>query len=442
MTLKLQQPDSCEGMKGFITQKLINTSMMESSSGCRSHRATGGWSFHLLYSVLLLWSDQMHGLSDFSTYLFRIIISHSTHARDGEPLLLSCPRHSTISVQSAFYRPHAPLTHCNAPTALQKMLSECQGRRNCQVLVNYRMFGSDPCPETTKDLHVSYSCKPTENKNSTRCEGDQMLLHCKYPKLLNIYSAVYGRELGEKAACLTKEEQPPPFECLYYGALDTVKKLCYGKQRCLFIINDQQFRNPCTPETKKYLTVIYSCVPQSLLKEADPNFFQTTTIPQEITKAGKLPDVRESRFPVKNGILVSNSLMAYGYIKEHPEKAGLLFVSSVCMGLFLVLLAISMRITCSMHHEGTSSLNKNTDTVEPKVEKDDDDDDDDSDSEESEPLMDSSMMSELGRKVYCWEEAMYTTEAAELIERLERREMIIQEIGMNAYLNGTSCTLH
>lgn len=38
-----------------------------------------------------------------------------------------------------------------------------------------------------------------------------MLLHCKYPKLLNIYSAVYGRELGEKAACLIEEEQPPPF---------------------------------------------------------------------------------------------------------------------------------------------------------------------------------------------------------------------------------------
>lgn len=73
---------------------------------------------------------------------------------------------------------------------------------------------------------------------------------------------------------------------------------------------------------------------------------------------------------------------------------------------------------------------------------DEDDDDEDSNSEETEPLMDSSVMSELGRKVYCWEEAMYTTEAAELIERLERREMIIQEIRMNAYLNGTSCTLH
>lgn len=87
-----------------------------------------------------------------------------------------------------------------------------------------------------------------------------------------------------------------------------------------------------------------------------------------------------------------------------------------------------------------SFLNKKADTVEPKDE--DADDDEDSDGEESEPLMDSSMMSEVGRKVYCWEEAMYTTEAAELIERLERREMIIQEIRMNAYLNGTSCTLH
>lgn len=38
-----------------------------------------------------------------------------------------------------------------------------------------------------------------------------MLLHCKYPKLLNIYSAVYGREMGGKAACLPEEEQPPPF---------------------------------------------------------------------------------------------------------------------------------------------------------------------------------------------------------------------------------------
>lgn len=98
-----------------------------------------------------------------------------------------------------------------------------------------------------------------------------------------------------------------------------------------------------------------------------------------------------------------------------------------------------MRITCTKHLEEVSSLNKKTVTVESK---DEDEHDEDSEDEESEALMDSSMMSEVGRKVYCWEEAMYTTEAAEMIERLERREMIIQEIRMNAYLNGTSCNLN
>lgn len=58
----------------------------------------------------------------------------------------------------------------------------------------------------------SYACfLSAENKNRTKCDGDQILLHCKYPKLLNIYSAVYGRELGDKTVCPTEEEQPPPF---------------------------------------------------------------------------------------------------------------------------------------------------------------------------------------------------------------------------------------
>lgn len=64
-------------------------------------------------------------------YLSRIITSHSAHACDGQPLRLHCPRHSTISIQSAFYGSdearlcgaHSPLgahNHsCSAFTALQ-----------------------------------------------------------------------------------------------------------------------------------------------------------------------------------------------------------------------------------------------------------------------------------------------------------------------------------
>ncbi|XP_037403307.1 protein eva-1 homolog C isoform X2 [Pygocentrus nattereri] len=368
--------------------------MMGSSSqhtGCCSHRP--GRALQILCSVLLLWGREMHGLSDFSSYLFRIINSHSAHARDGERALLSCPRHSTIAVHAAFYGQDGARAgneiSCSARTALQKMLSECQGHRHCQVLVHRHLFGRDPCPGTPKYLHVSYSCKP---------------------------------------------------KCLYHGALNAVRSACYGKQWCLLAVDDQHFTNPCAPGTKTYLTVFYSCVPQSLLREADPDFFKTTSAPHETTKAGDFPHVRDSRLPENNGIILSSSLMTYGYIKEHAEMAGLLFVSGVCLGLLVVLLAVSVKLTCTRHLKGTGCLKKKQ-PEEPKTEDDDDDDDTD-DEEESEPLMDSSVMSDVGRTVYCWEEMTYTTEAAELMERLERREMVIQEIRMHAYLNGTSCTLH
>ncbi|XP_026856716.2 protein eva-1 homolog C isoform X6 [Electrophorus electricus] len=364
---------------------------------CSSHRP--GWLIQVLYGILILWTTEMHGLSDFSNYLFRIINTHSARACDGERVLLRCPRHSTISVGSAFYgqreargdpetascQRHA--ASCSASTALQKMLLECQGHRYCQILVHPHLFGRDPCPGTPKHLHVSYSCKPTEHKNRTRCEGDQMLLHCRYPRVLNVYSAVYGREQGNREVCLKEEEQTPPF------------------------------------------------VPQSLLKEADPNYFRTTSLPSETTKPG------DPSLPKQNGIrpIVSSSLMTYGYITEHVEMAGLLFVSSVCLGLFVVLLVVSVRITCNRHREGASCSDEKRGLQEPNTE--DDDGDNGEEEEGSEALTDSST-ADLGRKVYCWEEVTYTTEAAELMERLERRDMIIQEIGMNAYINGMSCTLH
>lgn len=131
-----------------------------------------GLCVQILYSVLILWTKEMEGLSDFSDYLFRIINSQSAKACDGDLLLLRCPRHSTITIQSAFYGQSAALPgimpgmrcqwhnhSCSATTALQKVLSECQGHRNCQFLVNHQVFGIDPCPGTPKYLHVSYRCK-------------------------------------------------------------------------------------------------------------------------------------------------------------------------------------------------------------------------------------------------------------------------------------------
>lgn len=50
--------------------------------------------------------------------------------------------------------------------AVQKLLSECQSYRDCQLPVNHLLFGKDPCPGTTKYLHVDYKCKPSEFSSS------------------------------------------------------------------------------------------------------------------------------------------------------------------------------------------------------------------------------------------------------------------------------------
>ncbi|KAM9348107.1 protein eva-1 homolog C [Symphorus nematophorus] len=415
------------------------------------------WSHSLFYLTLLLWTRRMSALADFSNYLSRIITSHSAEACDGQPLRLHCPRHSTISIQSAFYgsgkatlcgadpalRAHNNHS-CSAFTALQKLLSECQSHRDCQLPVNHLLFGKDPCPGTTKYLHVNYKCKPTEHKRHVVCEGGTMILRCKPPRVLNIYAAVYGRSLGETDTCPSHLTRPPPFECLNHEAVHLVSKSCYSKQKCVVAVSNQTFRDPCFPGTRKYLSVVYSCVPQTLLREADPSIFSSTSPPIVDTKKAPPADLEEpsskgSRRPDRSGAMMSNSLLTYAYIKEHPEMAALLFTSSVCIGLLLTLLAVSIRVTCrgsrlKDHRLAPKSRNQTVDCQE--EEEDDNEDDDEDDEDETE----SSLISAADRKaIHGWEEVTYVSEAAERAERIERREMIIQEIWMNAYLNGSSC---
>ncbi|XP_011481631.1 protein eva-1 homolog C isoform X3 [Oryzias latipes] len=398
------------------------------------------WIRSLLCLTLLLWTRRVTGLSDFSNYLSRILTSHSAHACDGTPLRLHCPRHSTISIQSAFYgsgevwpcRVEPPLRHhnhsCAAFTALQKLLSECQSHRDCQLPVNHLLFGKDPCPGTTKYLHVEYKCKPAEHKRLLVCEGETMLLHCKPPRVLNIYAAVYGRRLGQTDTCPSHLSRPPPFECLNHEALHKVSKSCYGKQKCAVTVGNQTFRDPCFPGTRKYLTVLYSCaVPQTLLKEADPSFLSSTTFP---TTTKDLED--------PGGAMMSNSLLTYTYIREHPEMAALLFTSSVCIGLLFTLLVLSVRVTC----RGRQLRGHPVTTNKPgsQAVSCEDHEEDDGAEKEDDTVTEGSLLSAAERTaIYGWEDVTYVSEAAEMAERIERREMIIQEIWMNSYLNGSSC---
>lgn len=406
------------------------------------------WSHSLFYLTLLLWTRRIYGLADFSNYLSRIITSHSAHACDGTPLRLHCPRHSSISIQSAFYGSgevrlctedptFGPRNHsCSALTALQKLLSECQSHRDCQIPVSHLVFGKDPCPGKTKYLQVDYKCKPTEHKTQVVCEGETLILRCKTPKVLIIYAAVYGRGLGQTDTCPSHQTRPPPFECLNHEAVQLVSKSCYSKQKCTVAVSNQTFRNPCFPGTRKYLSVLYSCVPKSLLREADPNILSSTSLPTTET-AAPAADL-ESSGPGNSGAMISNSLLTYAYIKEHPETAALLFTSSVCVGLLFTLLALSVRVTCRGQRLRDHRLGTKSNGLTPNCSKQDGAED--KAEGEDEEGTESSLLSTAERKgILSWEEVTYVSEAAELAERIERRDMIIQEIWMNSYLNGSSC---
>ncbi|XP_071418592.1 protein eva-1 homolog C isoform X2 [Pithys albifrons albifrons] len=346
----------------------------------------------LLSCLVFVCGAEVAALADFSGYLTKLLQNHTAYACDGEHLSLHCPRHSTISVQSAFYgqdshmcNTQEPKTrkaeprNCVAPTSLQKVLDECQNLRSCQLLVNSRVFGPDLCPGTTKFLLVSFKCKPTEYKTKSACENQELKLHCQESKFLVIYSATYGRWAHKESVCSAEMEHIPSFV------------------------------------PKFILTAVNTLVPdnKSSPKQND----------------GVDLDPKESRLPKKDGTIVTSSYLAtFAYIRDHPERAALLFVSSICVGLILTLCALVIRVSCATDiqklHRKDEQLVPESARVYENSEREE---------EEDSSLLDTQYeIDGLYRPSYS---GCNLTEAAELAERIERREQIIQEIWMNSGLD-------
>lgn len=397
--------------------------------------------------IFLLWTTEVSALADFSGYLTKLLQNHTVFACDGEHLALQCPRHSTVSIQSAFYgRPshipplcaslsmetmHVPHHKCFAKTALQKVLDECQNLRSCQLPVNSRVFGIDPCPGITKYLLVTYKCKPTEYKSTSVCENHELKLRCKEPKLLNIYSAVYGRFANEKNPCTNHLDRGTPYDCVSYSALNMLAQRCYGKQRCRMVVQDKHFGSPCLPGVVKYLTVNYTCVPKIILKEVDPKV--SYVMPPTKLNDDSKPDLSESRLPSRDGLFFSDLLAAYSYVRDHPERAALFFVCSLCIGLIVTLFALVIHISWRKDWSKFQKVNGQI------VQRIDCEETDEGSSEEEEGEDEASTKSHFSQEFreLCKTSrpARCTEDAADIAERIERREQIINEIWMNSGLD-------
>ncbi|XP_031437709.1 protein eva-1 homolog C-like [Clupea harengus] len=365
------------------------------------------------------------------------------------------------------------------------MQDECQDRRSCQVLVNSRLFGADPCPTTSKYLTLWYKCRPNEYKSKVVCEGERMRLNCKSGMQIAVYSAMFGRTQQGTLECPPNQRRAPSVDCQSGTTLQVLTSRCQGKQSCSIRASSREFGDPCYAGTRKYLNVIYTCVPKKLLQESvpnhpdsqpappplhDPNVVGDSAPPDGTTPVttdatpGKKKREREtvpfseeknpqpSRPPSINATalsadmaLISSALATYTYIAEHTERTALYFVCGVCVGLFLTLFALVVQISCRTDcprrphrpcRSGSSSANRSSGRRRhsgrgPHHHAYSDSDDSNSDDSDWDTCSDLS-----ARRHRRFERTLNTnvfTSAEELerAQRLEERERIIREIWMN-----------
>ncbi|XP_041043181.1 protein eva-1 homolog C isoform X2 [Carcharodon carcharias] len=401
----------------------------------------------LLKVMGLVWlSSFAKTSSDFSGYMSRVLRNYTEHACDGEYISLRCPHRTTISIQSSFYGRRAPSHQmcpsrypqtfkdlekedlsCAAITSLQKMLDECQDRRNCQLLVNGRIFGTDPCPGTSKYLIVWYKCRPNEYKSKVACEDDKLRLNCKRSMVITIYSAIFGRSQEGSLECpfqnvgapaivpkkLLDETNPKP---THYKGIHHLSFPPHPKPYDPNIIGDGVFPHDVLP------FITEASLPEEKKKgrSAFDYPMDAKPLPAPLDEIDK--QLLETRGIQTEMALLSNILETYSYIIDNPEKTALYFVSGVCIGLILTLCALVVRISCRTDFKKSVVKNAN---------EEDSNDEDDSDDDNSDTTSDLSARRHRRFERTLNMNVFTSAEELERAQRLEERERIIREIWMN-----------
>ncbi|NXP91784.1 EVA1C protein, partial [Passerina amoena] len=183
---------------------------------------------------------------------------------------------------------------------------------------------------------------------------------------------------------------------------------------------------------KFILTAVNPLVPdnKSSISQTDGIFIEFA-LPPRVT--GVDLDPRESRLPKKDGTVVSSNYLAtFAYIRDHPERLALLFVSSVCVGLIFTLCALVICVLCpgdirKLHGKRDQLVPQSTRAHRSTEQEEEEEEDSSLSDTQDEP-------DGLYRPPYS---GYSSAEAAELAERIERREQIIQEIWMNSGLDMT-----
>uniref|UniRef100_A0A8D2LYI2 Eva-1 homolog A, regulator of programmed cell death n=1 Tax=Zonotrichia albicollis TaxID=44394 RepID=A0A8D2LYI2_ZONAL len=240
--------------------------------------------------------------------------------------------------------------------------------------------------------------------------------------VIAIYSAIFGRTQGGSLECPYQNLGMPMIECQSATALQLMIKRCHGKRSCSIYASTYEFGDPCYPGIQKHLNVIYTCVPKKLLHE---------------TQAGPTNQQghQKPRFPLQPRVFDPNVIGDGVFLSdvspsniepalpENPERAALYFVSGVCIGLVLTLLALVLRVSCRTDCKRSSSK-------KPPRERESDSDSSDSD-DDSDTTSDLSARRHRRFERTLNMNVFTSAEELERAQRLEERERIIREIWMN-----------
>ncbi|XP_065166538.1 uncharacterized protein [Atheta coriaria] len=147
---------------------------------------------------------------------------------------------------------------------LQTVVEACQKKKSCKFQASPKSFDGDLCPGERKYVEVAYKCRPYEFRSRVACENERVQVQCNPNSRVAIYSASYGRTEYESFQC-PQPQGVAEETCLVSYATETVMQLCHGKRQCEFGADASTFGNPCRPQTKMYLRIVYTCVPQKVL---------------------------------------------------------------------------------------------------------------------------------------------------------------------------------
>ncbi|XP_018906438.1 protein eva-1 homolog C isoform X3 [Bemisia tabaci] len=249
---------------------------------------------HIILRLHLLYALIFYSAADNLALLSGTLRTYQKAGCNNQPVILTCPPGTCIFVQVAQYGKnpavcgdysqfnafdHSVQTNVDSPTSepclwssalqyalLQTVVEACQKKRQCKINPSPKASGKDSCPGSKKIVEIAYKCRPYEFRSKVACENDVVQLKCNPNSRVAVYSASYGRTEYESVQC-PQPQGVPEETCLVNYATETVMQICHGKRRCTLAADAATFGNPCKPESRMYLKVVYTCVPRKVLKE-------------------------------------------------------------------------------------------------------------------------------------------------------------------------------